>query len=80
MQKTMRSYGGEWRRLCDLVRASLVFDDVADIAKCLAAIFDDSELVVLKVGDDKMRLRADFDAKSIHLDVSFSFLFHPFRS
>eukprot|EP00937_MAST-01D_sp_MAST-1D-sp2_P002363 g2363.t1 len=56
-QKVFRSYGGDWRKLCDLVRCSLVFDSVADIEACLRDIGADGELEVLAAGNDKMRLR-----------------------
>jgi hypothetical protein len=42
--QVFRSYGGEWDRLCDLVRASLVFDDVEAMAKCLRLISGDHEI------------------------------------
>ena len=57
-----RSYGGDWRRLSDLVRASLVFHKVHDLAACLRAIAEDEEVRIVPAGNGKMRLRTDFDA------------------
>jgi hypothetical protein len=34
-QKIFRSYRGDWRKLCDLCRASIVFDDVEEMRACL---------------------------------------------
>jgi hypothetical protein len=65
LQKVFRSYFGEWRKLCDLVRCSLTFGDLDDLAACLRAIGQDTELEVVRVGDDKMRLRDGFDAASL---------------
>ena len=65
LQKVFRSYFGEWRKLCDLVRCSLTFGDLDDLAACLRAIGQDPELEVVRVGDDKMRLRDGFDAASL---------------
>ena len=65
LQKVFRSYFGEWRKLCDLVRCSLTFGDLDDLAACLHAIGQDTELEVVRVGDDKMRLRDGFDAASL---------------
>ena len=62
LQKVFRSYRGDWGRLCDLCRASLVFETVADLCACLLAIGADAELEVVHAGDDKMRFREDFDA------------------
>ena len=57
-----RTYGGDWRRLTDLCRASLVFETVPQMAACLDAIGKDAELLMVPMGDGKMRLRDDFDA------------------
>merc|ERR1712100_408351 len=62
LQKVFRSYRGNWRSLCDLVRCSLVFDDAADMAAALGAIQQDPELEVVRTSDDKFRLRTTFDA------------------
>ena len=62
LQKVFRSYGGDWRRLGDLCRTSLVFETMAQLEACLRAIGADPELEVLHAGDAKMRLRPGFDA------------------
>ena len=62
LQKVFRSYAGDWRKLCDLCRASIKFDDVRQMAACLRAIGEHPEIVVIKTHDEKMRLREDYDA------------------
>jgi hypothetical protein len=62
LQKVFRTYGGEWRRLNDLCRSSLVFTRMTQIAKCLRAIAADDELEVVPSHEDKMRLRESFNA------------------
>ena len=44
LQKVFRSYRGDWRRLGDLCRTSLVFDALAPLEACLRAIGADAEL------------------------------------
>ena len=63
LQKVFRSYGGDWRKLCDLCRASIMFTDVDQMAACLRAIGDYPEIQVIKAADEKMRLRDDYDSK-----------------
>lgn len=65
LQKVFRSYGGDWRRLGDLCRTSLVFHDLASMEACLRAIGTDPELQVARVGDAKMRLRESYDAAAL---------------
>jgi hypothetical protein len=65
LQKVFRSYRGDWRRLGDLCRTSLVFDALAQLEACLRAIGADAELQVLHAGDAKMRLREGFDAAAL---------------
>jgi len=62
LQKVFRSYQGDWRRLGDLCRTSLVFDAIPQLEACLRAISADTELEVVKAGDAKMRLREGFNA------------------
>jgi hypothetical protein len=62
LQKTFRTYGGHWKRLNDLCRASIEFETVPDMAACLRAINADGDLKIVKSSDDKMRMREDFDA------------------
>ena len=63
MQKVFRTYGGDWHKLNDLCRVSLVFDSVVDLTACLRAISDDPEVLIVPSGDEKMRLREDFKAE-----------------
>jgi len=65
LQKVFRSYKGDWRRLGDLCRTSLVFDAIAPLEACLRAIGADAELQVLHAGAEKMRLREGFDAAAL---------------
>jgi len=65
LQKVFRSYKGDWRRLGDLCRTSLVFEAIAPLEACLRAIGADAELEVVRAGDEKMRLREGFDAQRL---------------
>ena len=65
LQKVFRSYGGDWRRLGDLCRTSLVFECIPQLEACLRAIGADGELELLVAGDEKMRLREGFDAAAL---------------
>jgi hypothetical protein len=62
--QVFRSYGGDWLRLCDLVRASLVFDDMRTMVRCLQLLAEDHEVRVLwsDEREGKMRLDAGYDA------------------
>ena len=74
LQKTYRSYAKNWRKLTDLVRSSLVFASFTDMARCLNAIADDPEVVVLATSASKMRLRQDYDCAELggYRDVQLS--------
>ena len=74
VQKVQRCLGGDWRRLCDVVRCRLVFATVAGVEAVLRAIAADAELeVVVADGDDddgdgddaQMRLRESYDAAAL---------------
>eukprot|EP00937_MAST-01D_sp_MAST-1D-sp2_P001018 g1018.t1 len=65
MQKLHRTYGGQWRQLNDLCRASMVFDTLGQMTACLRAIAADDELLLVRTGAHKMRLREDFDAAAL---------------
>jgi hypothetical protein len=65
LQKVFRSYKGDWRRLGDLCRTTLVFDNLTALEACLRAIGADAELHVVHAGDEKMRLRERFDAAAL---------------
>ena len=78
LQKVFRTYGGDYRRLNDLCRSSLIFDSLLQMASCLRAIGDDTELCVVPSGDNKMRLRDDFNAAAEsggYRDVQLTVLF-----
>lgn len=57
-QKAWRSYAGDHRKLCDVVRASLVFDDVDEITEALKRVVDDPDLVLVPQAPDKNRFAA----------------------
>ena len=61
LQKVYRSYKGDWTRLCDLARTSLIFSTLEDLAECLKVIASDQELELIVVSDDKMRFSMDYD-------------------
>ena len=65
LQKVFRTYGGHWQKLCDLCRASIVFDDIESMTGCLRAIAADPELETLRGSHSKMRLRESFDAAAL---------------
>jgi hypothetical protein len=62
MQKVYRSYNKDWRNLCDLVRASLVFDDITIIVKCLEKINEDKEVSISLMTPTKFRFDLNYDA------------------
>ena len=72
MQKVSRTYGGDWRSLSDLCRASLIFDTVTQLSACLEAIGKDQELLVVPAGDRKMRFRDSYAAgyRDVQLTVT----------
>ena len=74
VQKLYRSYAMEWERLCDLVRTSIVFEDMAALCRCLEIILVDPAVEVVFRGNDKCRLRLDFDAtdKGAYRDIQLS--------
>ena len=55
IQKVQRSYGGDWRRLCDLCRTTLVFDDVRALARCIDLVSEDLRLQLLLVPDARRK-------------------------
>ena len=63
LEEAIRGLKEEWRRLCDLCRTSIVFDEPAQLATCLRAIAADSEVALLRSHPDKCRLREGFDAE-----------------
>ena len=71
LQKVWRTYGGDWRRVCDLARTSIEFSDISSLIKCLSNVALDPELELLRVDDGKMRLtnNAEVEATGGYRDV-----------
>ena len=67
LQKLHRSYDGAaaWRRLCDLCRTSIVFDTPQQLVQGLDALASDPQVLLVRVGDEKQRLRANYDAAAL---------------
>ena len=63
LQKMHRAYRGDWRKLCDLIRTSLIFTGLPALTACMEDIASDPELRVLHTQNDKMRLSDTYDAK-----------------
>mmetsp|Transcript_60146 Transcript_60146/g.159854 ORF Transcript_60146/g.159854 Transcript_60146/m.159854 type:complete len:757 (+) Transcript_60146:2012-4282(+) len=59
LEKVVRSYGQDPSRLVDVCRQSVIFDDMAGIARCLSVLCADSEVVLLRL---KNRLDPSYDA------------------
>ncbi len=78
MEKVYRSYSGNWRKLCDVVRTSVIFQDPYTLAVGLQAIAADPELTLLRQPDDKMRLCKSYDAKATggYRDVQICVMFN----
>ena len=53
-QKAWRSYGGDYRRLCDVVRVSIAFETI--VTACLERIVADDELELVPAGHGKVPL------------------------
>jgi hypothetical protein len=60
IQKLWRSYKGNHRRWCDLVRSSIVLTDMQCLCDCLGAILDDKRVTVCKI---KNRFDPAYDAR-----------------
>lgn len=61
LEKAHRCYGGNYSRLCDLARHSLVFETPEDLMECLEQMRADEDVQLLRV---KNSLHADADAAS----------------
>jgi len=59
IEKVWRAYDGDATRLRDLVRCSLVFDQISDVKRCLEAILRDDRVVVQQI---KNRLALSYNA------------------
>jgi len=64
LQKVWRTYGGNWRCLCDLARTSIEFPDLASLTACLRGLSDDPEVELLCVHDSKNRMTNEPGAKA----------------
>ena len=59
-QKAWRSYGGDYRRLCDVVRVSIAFESVDELTACLERIVADDELELIPQGLEKCRFDPEY--------------------
>ena len=60
-QKAWRSYGGDYRRLCDVVRVSIAFETIDELTACLERIVADDELELIPQGLEKCRFDPEYD-------------------
>ena len=60
-QKAWRSYGGDYRRLCDVVRVSIAFETIDELTACLERIVADDELELVPQGMEKCRFDPEYD-------------------
>ena len=61
LQKVYRSYGGNWKRLCDLVRTAIVFETPTELAACMNLIARDTDVELIRTSSDKVRLDPRLD-------------------
>ncbi len=59
-----RTYDADWRKLCDIVRTSIVFESVEALNACFKLIAEDPDVEVLYGKEEKNRLRDGYDARS----------------
>jgi tetratricopeptide (TPR) repeat protein len=59
-QKAWRSYGGDYRRLCDVVRVSIAFETMEELTACLERIVADDELELIPQGMEKCRFDPEY--------------------
>ena len=59
-QKAWRSYGGDYRRLCDVVRVSIAFETIDELTACLERIVADEELELIPQGMEKCRFDPEY--------------------
>ena len=59
-QKAWRSYGGDYRRLCDVVRVSIAFETIDELTACLERIVADDELELIPQGMEKCRFDPEY--------------------
>jgi hypothetical protein len=66
-QKVKRAYGGRIHRVCDIVRTTLIFNDVEGIIKTLEAVQSDADVTILRV---KNRYAPDYKSEDCYRDVA----------
>jgi hypothetical protein len=59
-QKAWRSYGGDYRRLCDVVRVSIAYETIDELTACLERIVADDELELIPQGLEKCRFDPEY--------------------
>ena len=59
-QKAWRSYAGDYRRLCDVVRVSIAFETIDELTACLERIVADDELELVPQGLEKCRFDPEY--------------------
>ena len=59
-QKAWRSYAGDYRRLCDVVRVSIAFETIDELTACLERIVADDELELVPQGMEKCRFDPEY--------------------
>ena len=64
IEKVYRSYDGDWKRLCDLVRTAIVLPSPQELTRCLNVIAADPNVELLVTNPSKMRLNPNYDAAS----------------
>ena len=60
-QKAWRSYAGDYRRLCDVVRVSIAYETIDELTACLERIVADDELELIPQGLEKCRFDPEYD-------------------
>ena len=59
-QKAWRSYGGDYKRLCDVVRVSIAYETIDELTACLERIVADDELELIPQGLEKCRFDPEY--------------------
>lgn len=63
LQKYFRTYGRQYAHLCDLVRTSLVFDNLSGMVFCLEKLAEHPEILILKNTLAKCRFTLNYDSQ-----------------
>ncbi len=72
LEKTFRIYEGDWRKLCDLTRTTIVFNSLKDLTNCFVFMSQDSEIELIYVGDEKFRFDIESESLSGYRDIQLS--------